>query len=159
MRVEGLIFSLLSVFLLIISGVYWLVSRDPTGFTCILLSGGLLLIIGYYLLFTARRIDLRPEDREDAEIAEGAGEVGFFAPHTWWPMALAASSALTASGIIFGAFLIVIGFFALLVALSGMLFEYYVGINRTQAYVLGTVRAMGESPTSNTKFFGEKHSG
>jgi hypothetical protein len=159
MRVEGLMFSLLSVFLLIISGVYWLVSRDPTGFTCILLSGGLLLIIGYYLLFTSRRIDLRPEDREDAEIAEGAGEVGFFAPHSWWPMALAGSSALTASGIIFGAFLIVIGFFALLVALSGLLFEYYVGINRTQAYVLGTVRAMGESPTSNTKFFGEKHSG
>lgn len=159
MRVEGLMFSLLSVFLLVISGVYWVVSRDPTGFTMILLSGGLLLIVGYYLLFTARRIDARPEDREDAEIAEGAGEVGFFAPHSWWPMVLAAASALTASGIIFGAFLIVIGVFVLLFALSGLLFEYYVGINRSQAYTVGTVKAMGEPMTSNTKFFGEKHSG
>jgi hypothetical protein len=158
-RVEGLIFALLSVFLLVISGVYWLVSRDPTGFTCILLSGGLLLIIGYYLLFTARRIDLRPEDREDAEIAEGAGEVGFFAPHSWWPMSLAFSSALTASGIVFGAFLIVIGVFALLVALSGLLFEYYVGINQTQAFTVGTARAIGQPATGTSKFLGEKHTG
>jgi hypothetical protein len=159
MRVEGLIFSLLSIFLLVISGVYWVVSRDPSGFTMILLSGGLALIIGYYLMFTARRIDARPEDREDAEIAEGAGEVGFFAPHSWWPMILAAASALTAVGIVFGAFLIVIGAFLLLFALSGLLFEYYVGINRSQAHTIGTVEAMGEPMTGKSKFFGEKHSG
>lgn len=157
MRVEGLIFSLLAVFLFAMAGVYWLVSRDPTGFTCILLAGGLELIVGYYLLFTARRIDLRPEDREDAEIAEGAGEVGFFAPHSWWPMALAGSAAITALGIIFGPFLSLIGVFALLIALSGMLFEYYVGVNRTQAYTLGSLEAMGELPTGTSKFLGEKH--
>jgi hypothetical protein len=156
-RVEGLIFALLSIFLLVISGVYWLVSRDPTGFTCILLSGGLAMIVGYYLLFTARRMDLRPEDREDAEIAEGAGEVGFFAPHSWWPMLTAGAAALTALGIVFGPFLIVIGAFALMVAISGMLFEYYVGVNRTQGYTLSTVQAMGEQPTSNSKFLGESH--
>ena len=157
MRVEGLIFSLLAVFLFVVSGVYWLVSRDPTGFTCLLLAGGLGLIVGYYMLFTARRIDERPEDREDAEIAEGAGEVGFFAPHSWWPMFLAGSAALTASGIIFGAFLILIGTFFLLIALSGLLFEYYVGINRTQGFTLGQVSAMGETPTGPGKFLGEKH--
>jgi hypothetical protein len=156
-RIEGLIFALLSVFLLVVSGVYWLVSRDPTGFTCILLAGGLALIIGYYLLFTAQRMDLRPEDREDAEIAEGAGEVGFFAPHSWWPMFLAGSAAITALGLVFGLFLALIGVFALLVALSGLLFEYYVGINRTQAFTLGTVQAMGELPTGTDKFLGEKH--
>jgi hypothetical protein len=156
-RVEGLIFSLLAVFLFAMAAVYWLVSRDPTGFTCILLAGGLELIVGYYLLFTARRLEPRPEDREDAEIAEGAGEVGFFAPHSWWPMALAGSSALTASGLIFGAFLSIIGVFALLTALSGLLFEYYIGMNRTQAYTLGTVEAMGEHPTGPGKFLGEKH--
>jgi hypothetical protein len=156
-KVEGLIFALLSVFLVVVSGVYWLVSRDPTGFTCILLAGGLALILGYYLLFTAQRMEARPEDREDAEIAEGAGEIGFFAPHSWWPMLLAGSAALTAMGIIFGAFLIIIGSFLLLIALSGLLFEYYVGPNRTQGYTLSTVEAMGEEPTGPGKFFGEKH--
>ena len=157
MRVEGLIFALLSVFLVIVGGVYWIVSRDPTGFTCIILAGGLALILGYYLLFTARRMELRPEDREDAEIAEGAGEIGFFAPHSWWPMFLAGSAALTAVGIVFGPFLIIIGVFLLLIALSGLLFEYYVGVNRTQAFTLSAVEAMGEHPTGHTKFFGEKH--
>jgi hypothetical protein len=114
-------------------------------------------IVGYYVLFTASRIDARPEDREDAEIAEGAGEVGFFAPHSWWPMALAFSSALTASGIVFGAFLIVIGAFSLLIALSGLLFEYYVGVNRTQAFTVGTAQAIGQAGTGPGKFLGEKH--
>ena len=28
----------------------------------------------------------RPEDRKDAEIADGAGELGFFPPYSWWPL-------------------------------------------------------------------------
>lgn len=156
MRVEGLIFSLLAVFLLVVGGVYWIVSRDPTGFTCIVLAGGLGLMVGYYLLFTGSRIDERPEDREDAEIADGAGEVDFFAPHSWWPMLLAGAAAITATGIAFGAFIIIIGVVLLLVALSGLLFEYYVGINRTQGHTLSTVQAIGASATANDKFLGEK---
>jgi uncharacterized membrane protein len=156
-RVEGLIFSLLAVFLLVVGAVYWLVSRDPTGFTCIVLAGGLGLMVGYYLLFTGSRIDERPEDREDAEIAEGAGEVDFFAPHSWWPMLLAGSAAIAAMGMVFGLFLTLIGVFLLLVSLAGLLFEYYVGVNRTQGHTLSTVDAMGEAPTAHDKFLGEKH--
>jgi hypothetical protein len=156
-RVEGLIFSLLAVFLLVTAGVYWLLARDPTGFTALLLCGGMAFIVGYYVLFTARRMEERPEDREDAEIAEGAGEVGFFAPHSWWPIALGASFTLTVLGLVFGPFLLVIGVFALLTATSGMLFEYYVGVNRTQSHTLSTVDAMGEHPVGPGKFLGEKH--
>jgi hypothetical protein len=157
MRVEGLIFSLLAVFLLVTAGVYWVLSRDPTGFTALLLCGGMAFIVGYYVLFTARRMELRPEDRDDAEIAEGAGEVGFFAPHSWWPIALGASFTLTTLGLVFGPFLILIGAVALLMSVSGLLFEYYVGVNRTQGYTLSTVEAIGEQPTGPGKFFGEKH--
>ena len=157
MKVEGLLFAFLSVFFLATSAVYWFISRDPTGFTCLLLTGGMALIIGYYVLFTARRLDACPEDREDAEIAEAAGEVGFFAPHSWWPVAMAGSFALTTIGIVFGPFLIFIGLGALAVTVSGLLFEYYVGVNRTQAFTLSTIEAMGESATSTTKFLGEQH--
>ena len=155
MKVEGFLFGFLSLFFLGSGIVYWIVSRDPVGFTCLLLSAGMVFIIGYYLLFTASRMDARPEDREDAEIAEGAGEVGFFAPHSWWPISLAAAFLVTTLGLVFGPFLIVIGVIALLVALSGLLFEYYLGINRTQAFTLGTVEAMGELPTLNRKYIGE----
>ena len=156
MKIEGFLFSFLSLFFFGTAVVYWLVARDDTGFTCLLLSGGMAFIVGYYVLFTASRIDARPEDREDAEIAEGAGEVGFFAPHSWWPIAMAASFTLTSMGLVFGPFLILIGVFALLVTVSGLLFEYYVGINRTQGFTLNQVEAMGELPTLNRKFIGEE---
>jgi hypothetical protein len=157
MKVEGLIFALLSTFFLVVAAVYWLTSRDPTGFACLVLSGGFALIVGYYVLFTARRMEARPEDREDAEIAEGAGEVGFFAPHSWWPMALAASFALTTIGLVFGPFLILIGFVSVVVAAFGFVFEYYLGVNRSQAFTVSSLEAMGEPPTSATKFLGEQH--
>ena len=31
-------------------------------------------------------MDPRPEDRKDGEIADGAGELGFFPPYSWWPL-------------------------------------------------------------------------
>jgi hypothetical protein len=155
MKVEGFLFGFISLFFLGSAVVYWLTSRDDTGFTLLLLSAGMTFIIGYYVLFTASRMDARPEDREDAEIAEGAGEVGFFAPHSWWPIAMGFSFALTTLGLVFGPFLIIIGGVALLGSVSGLLFEYYVGINRTQAFTLGSVEAMGQLPTLNRKFIGE----
>ena len=44
---------------------------------------------GGYFWFVSRRIDLRPEDRDEAEIADGAGEIGFFSPGSYWPFGLA----------------------------------------------------------------------
>jgi hypothetical protein len=155
MKVEGLLFAFLAAFLGTITAVYWLLSRDPTGTTALGLCGGLAFIIGYYLLFTSRRLDARPEDRPDAEIAEGAGEIGFFSPHSWWPILLAGSFSLLGMGLIFGPFMLYIGVGAIALAVVGFTFEYYVGINRTQANTLGSLEAMGEQPTSSHKFLGE----
>ena len=155
MKIEGYLFGFMAAFLLPVTIVYWLLSKDPTGTTCLALSIGLAFMVGYYLLFTARRMDARPEDREDAEISEGSGEVGFFPPHSWWPIALAGSFSITTVGLIIGPFLVAIGVGLLMVSLFGLLFEYYVGINRTQGQTLGALAAIGESPTSNRKFLGE----
>lgn len=155
MKVEGLLFAFLAVFMGSITLVYWLLSRDPTGTTVLGLSGGLAFIIGYYLLFTARRMQARPEDRPDAEIAEGAGEVGFFAPHSWWPMLMGAAFSIVGLGLIFGPFMLVIGMGAIGLAVVGFTMEYYLGINRSQAQTLGTLEAVGEQPTSTHKFLGE----
>jgi hypothetical protein len=154
-KVEGLLFAFLSAFLLTVTAVYWLLSRDPTGTTALGLSGGLAFIIGYYLTFTARRMEARPEDRADAEISEGAGEMGFFSPHSWWPIITAAAFSLVGMGLIFGPFMLLIGVGAIAVAVVGFTFEYYLGINRTQGHTLGGLEAMGESPTSVHKFLGE----
>lgn len=157
MKVEGLLFTLLSLFLLVSGGIYWFLSYDPTGTACLVMSGLMSAIIAFYLLMTSGRIPLRPEDRPDAEIAEGAGEVGFFPPHSWWPILLAGAFTLTTLGLIFGPFIIIIGFFCVLIATTGFVLEYYVGINRTQGETLSAVLAGGNAPTSETKFLGEQH--
>lgn len=155
MKVEGLLFAVYAMFLVASSAVYWLLSGDPTGSTCILLAGGLAFIVGYYLLFTARRMEARPEDRPDAEISEGSGEMGFFSPHSWWPIYLAGAFTVTTLGLVFGPWLFLIGFFGVLVTASGFLFEYYVGINRSQGQTLQALEALGEPATSPHKFLGD----
>lgn len=155
MKVESVLFGFIAVFLLIVTVVYWLMSEDPTGTACLALSGGLALMIGYYLWFTSRRMEARPEDRGDADISEGAGEMGFFSPHSWWPIYAAGAVTITAIGLIFGPWLFLVGFVLVLITATGFLFEYYVGINRSQAQTLAALDAMGESATSPHKFLGD----
>lgn len=155
MKVEGYLFGFFALFLVPVSAVYWVLSRDWTGTTCLVLSVGLAFMVGYYLLFTARRMEARPEDRPDAEVSEGSGEIGFFPPHSWWPIAAAGSFTMMAVGLVIGPFLVIIGFMLVLLTAFGFLFEYYVGMNRSQGQTLGALQAMGEKPTSVHKFLGD----
>ena len=155
MKIEGYLFLVLAIIIAPCTLVYAVYSGDPTGITCLILSIGLAVMVGFYLAYTARRMEARPEDRPDADISEGSGEVGFFAPHSWWPIALAGAFAVVMVGLIIGPFLVLIGTLFLVVALMGLLFEYYVGINRSQGQTLGALQAQGERPTSVHKFLGD----
>ena len=155
MRIEGYVFGFIAVFLVPATVIYWWFSRETAGTTMLALSIGLAAMVAYYVLFTARRMDARPEDRPDADISEGSGEVGFFAPHSWWPIGMAAGFAVTMVGLIIGPFLALMGFAFLIGCTLGLLFEFYVGMNRSQGHTLGQLQAMGERPTSPHKFLGE----
>ena len=127
MKVEGLLFASGVVFFAIVSIVYGVMTGDPTGTTALAFTAGLAALIGFYTLFTGHRIGVRPEDRVDAEIDENAGELGFFSPHSWWPLALGASIATVALGLVFGWWLVALGVIALALAILGTVFEYYRG--------------------------------
>ena len=153
MKTEYKIFSLVAVFLFIAAGVYaawtagesagdkdfvvtgWAVQGSGpewVGTVALILSGLLCAMCGGFFWFVARRIDLRPEDRPEAEISEGAGEIGFFSPGSYWPVALAGSAALTALGLVFWLWwLIGAGMVAVILSASALLFEYYTGTRRT----------------------------
>jgi hypothetical protein len=126
MRVEGYIFAFVATFLAVSDAVYWFTSHDPTGTTALALACGLSTIIATFSLVTARRIPPRYEDRADADIEEGAGEIGFFSPHSWWPLWTALGAALVAVGWIFGWWLFLVGVGALIGGASGFILEYYV---------------------------------
>jgi hypothetical protein len=133
-KVESLIFGIIAFFCVVAAVVYGLWAKEPIGTTALVLSGGLTGLIGGFFWFVSRRIDARPEDRKDADIADGAGELGFFSPGSYWPFALALSAATMGLALAFWySWLIVIGGIALLVTIGGLLFEYYVGQNATQS--------------------------
>ena len=134
MKVEALIFNIIAFFCVLAAVVYGAWSREPIGTTALVLSAGLTGLIGGFFWFVSRRIDARPEDRKDAEIADGAGELGFFSPGSYWPFGLALSTALMGLALAFWySWLILIALVALLITIGGLLFEYYVGQNATQS--------------------------
>ena len=130
MKVEALIFNLITVFCIVTAIVYGVWSREPIGTTALVLSGGLCALIGGFFWFVSRRIDARPEDTKDAEIADGAGELGFFSPGSYWPFGIALSAGLMGLALAFYfVWLILIAGVFLLLTIGGLLFEYYVGQN------------------------------
>lgn len=127
MKVEGWLFLGSGIFFTGSDIVYWYTSKDPTGTTALALAVGLAILTGFYVLFTGRRLPRRPEDNNDGEIAEGTGELGFFPPRSWWPLALGVSGATAAVGAAVGWWLFLIGMLFTVFSSIGFVFEYYRG--------------------------------
>lgn len=129
MKIETWLFTALGVFFLPIAIVYGFVTdwNEPVGPVGLFLTAGLCLMVGLYLWLTSRRIDERPEDDPAGEIAQGAGELGHFSPHSWWPFAVGMGCAITFAGMAVGWWLLLIGLPIALLATIGWVFEYYRG--------------------------------
>jgi Cytochrome c oxidase subunit IV len=131
-KIQGTLFLGFAVFILAVGVIYGFWSKEPAGTTALILAFALCTMIGFYLAFTARRADTGAMDREDADIADEAGEQGFFSPHSWQPLALATGGALAFLGVIFGWWLLFFSLPMVLVGVYGWVFEYYRGEDRTQ---------------------------
>ncbi|MCH6470334.1 cytochrome c oxidase subunit 4 [Sinomonas terrae] len=126
MKVESWLFGTGIFFFFPVAIVYgWLTHwSEWVGIMGIFLLGGLAGMIGSYLGVTSRRVGARPEDREDAEVHEGAGEQGHFSPWSWWPIVLGASAATALLGVAIGWWITLVGAGIGIVALVGWVFEY-----------------------------------
>ena len=125
MKASWKLFGGLSVFYVIMTVIYWQVGGEEVGIAGMLLSACLAGMVGFYVWFTQKRIGLTlPEDNLTAEIADGAGELGFYSPHSWWPLPVALSACVFALGLIIGWWLSLIGLGALVISIIGMVTEY-----------------------------------
>lgn len=125
MKFGSRLFLFLFLFYAVVTVVYWRLAKEPVGITALALSAGLALIIGYYFWFTNRRTGgVLPEDNLEADIADGAGELGFYSPHSWWPLPVALSATATGLGLIVGWWLTLIAVGALLISVLGFVLEY-----------------------------------
>lgn len=132
MKIQGRLFLGIAVFFLVEAIVYGFWSKEAVGSACFLLAFGMSLMVGFYLTFTARRSDTGAQDRDDADVSDDAGELGFFSPYSWQPLLLAAGGAAAFLGIALSWWLLWFAFPLVLVAIYGWVFEYYRGENRTQ---------------------------
>ena len=131
MKIEYMLFVAGAVFFFPLAFIYGYLTGfdEQVGVVGILLAGCLAALIASYLWVTSRRIDQRPEDDVYGEVAEGAGEQGFFPPHSWWPLAIGATIAVAFLGMAVGVWVFIIGAVASMLALVGWVFEYYRGVH------------------------------
>lgn len=134
MKIEARIFEAIAVFFLVMGTVYTIATHyfrtgvEWAGVMALFFTAALAVLSGTYFRFVARRVEIRPEDYDEAEIEDGAGELGFFSPHSYWPIAIAVGAALFALGFathnfwFAGAAAVVI-----LATVTGMVMEYHVG--------------------------------
>jgi hypothetical protein len=125
MKTNWRLFVGLSIFYVAMTIIYYYIGGEAVGISGMILSACLAGMVGFYLWFTDKRIghDL-PEDRLDAEIADGAGELGFYSPHSWWPLPVALSSMVTALSLLVGWWMTLIGVGALVISIIGFVTEY-----------------------------------
>jgi len=127
MKVESRIFEIVTVAIFVLGLAYAVLAQEPVGVAGLFLTGGLTLIIGTYFRFVSRRLEERPEDNPEAEVSDGAGDVGFFSPGSYWPLAVAACAALVGISLaFFYIWALVISGILLLMAVGGLVFEYHI---------------------------------
>jgi hypothetical protein len=125
MKVSWQLFIGLSVFYVLMTIIYWQVGGEPVGIGGMLLAAALAGMVGFYVWFTQRRIgQILPEDNLTALISDGAGELGFYSPHSWWPLPVALSMCALTLSLIIGWWLTVISLGALVISIIGMVTEY-----------------------------------
>jgi Cytochrome c oxidase subunit IV len=129
MKVELRLFAVIGVFFVIVGSIYGMATHwsEPVGPFGLYLCGGVAALIGFYLWETGRKLDPRPEEDPSALISAAEGEYGFFSPHSWWPLAVASSSAIVFLGLAVGWWLFIIGACLSVLTIIGWTYEYFRG--------------------------------
>ncbi|MFM1750961.1 MAG: hypothetical protein RLY80_708 [Actinomycetota bacterium] len=125
MKTNWVLFTGIGLFYSLMAAIYWVIGGEPVGIACLILSSALAFMVGFYVWFTQRKIgEILPEDNLEAEISDGAGELGFYSPHSWWPLPVAAFAVLAGLGLIIGWWLTAIAAGGLIISIVGFVTEY-----------------------------------
>ncbi|MGW3199355.1 aa3-type cytochrome oxidase subunit IV [Streptomyces sp. NPDC001118] len=124
MRAEAMLFGGVALFFGGSAALYGVWSGDETGTVALVVACGMAALVAFFCLIQYRRRGTRAQDRTDAEVADGAGPVAFFPEESLWPILTALGFAVTATGVVFGLWLFLIGLGVLARGVYGMVFQY-----------------------------------
>ena len=119
MKVEWRLFAGAAGFFTVTAAVYWFVTYEDAGTTMLAASVPAFALVAAWLWFQNRKVGARPEDRGDADPADGAGEIGYFPSSSAWPFVLAAGVIVLANGLVFGPPIAVVGALLMLAGVFG----------------------------------------
>ncbi|RLY94956.1 cytochrome C oxidase subunit IV [Kocuria tytonicola] len=120
-------FLLLGVFCTVVGFIYGYVTdfQELAGFPALLAVAAMSFMLVVYLWLVQRSTGgVLPEDREDGEIVEMAGEYGAFSPWSWWPLLLGIGCALFVTALAIGPWIIGLAVPVALLGLLGLIFEH-----------------------------------
>jgi len=126
-KIEGFLFAGGAAFYGLLATIYWVITKEIVGSTALALTGALAFLVGFYALYTSRRVGVRPEDDPNADVEDADPDYGFFSPHSWWPLAVGIGTMVTVLGLIFAVWILILGVGLLMGAIIGLVFEYYHG--------------------------------
>lgn len=122
-QIEGRVFAFIGVFFGVVAGIYWFTSYEDAGGTMLIMALFLGFLPAAYMLWWSRHMKPRPEDRDEADHADGAGAVGAFPSSSIWPFVMGIGAAFVALAFVFGAWLSVLGGAAMCATLIGYVVE------------------------------------
>lgn len=125
MKTEAYLFGGVAAFFLFTDVFYaWWSHQEPAGSAVLAVAFLMSSAICFFFSRTHRTRGIRPEDRRDGEIADRAGPLDFFPPHSPYPPVIALGAALTVVGIVYGLWLFLLGMGIVSGGVGGMVFEF-----------------------------------
>lgn len=121
MKLEYRLMLGVSVFLAVVVIVYYPLSSETAGSTCLVFGAiAYLMLCGYLGLQYRRRHRIpRAEDRQDGLAEHALGPIAYFPAASIWPVALGIGFVFMAVGLVYGAWFFTIGAMILLGAVIG----------------------------------------
>lgn len=131
MKVEWRTILGASLFLGATGALYWVLvyyhgsPTESAGVVALVFSFAAYFMLFAYLLlqYVRRRKIPRPEDRFDAEQADGAGVVGYFPSASIWPAGMGLGAAFGAAALVWGLWYLIIGLIIFFGAVIGYVVE------------------------------------
>ena len=119
MKVEAKLLLCLGLFFFVMAIVYWFWGHENAG--GVMMVGGALLgfLPGSYYLYWSRRMNPRPEDRNDATVADGAGVIATFPGSSIFPFTLGMGAFCCVLAMVFGLWMLIPGLGLVIWAMIG----------------------------------------
>ncbi|ORC21993.1 MULTISPECIES: cytochrome c oxidase subunit 4 [Rothia] len=126
MKLLANIFAFIGVFLIPVGIVYGFMTHfdEWAGFPAILATAVMCLFLWYFLKFTDKKHPDMPYENLEGEIADGAGDYGFYSPWSWWPLFIGAACTIVVLGLAIDWWIVLIAIPFAAAAVLGWVYEY-----------------------------------